>query len=111
MNNGVKAMIKDMEDASFMDKADNGVRFTVTLSERDNRRLEYLSRRYGMKRAEMSRQLLIAAMVDAEDVLELAVIEDKNSNGKFEHTDYYKYISGQISLDECFKGQAQGGDE
>lgn len=108
-NNSVKQLLKDMEEASFIEQA---VRFTVTLNERDNRRLEYFSRRLNVKRAEMARKLLVASLNDAEEVFGLDyVIEDKQAQGKFSVTDYQKYLNGEISLDDLMMIQGQESEE
>lgn len=105
----IKEMIEDLEDAVSIENGDNNLRFTVTLNERNKRRLEYLCRRYGIKRAEMARKLLIASLGEAEESLGLHVTEDA-MDGKFAVTDYYRYLSGQITLDDLFNGHTPEGD-
>lgn len=70
-------------------------RFTVTLSEYDYRRLRFIAKRLGLLRTALTKNLLIQALNDAEDVLGLKE-KNESPNDRLlygEFTDYGNFIN------------------
>lgn len=93
--NAVKYLISEKEENSLNFKSEVIIPFSVRLSERDMKRLEYIASRYDTKRAEMARELLVAALSDAEEVIGLSFDLDNPLSVL-----YQDYLYGRITLEE-----------
>lgn len=107
----IKRQLKEKE---MRDKRNAGEekRFTITLSEYDYLRLAYISKTLGLKRSTFSRNIILQALLGAEEVMGLEEMRADVHNGDFiEFTDYGYFINGLAGDEEDEISESEHEDE
>lgn len=102
----VKQFLKEREEQEFMANAEQVVRFSVTLSEKDNRRLEYIASKADLKRAEFARELILLGLGECEehyDLQPVIIVE-----GKPVLTPYNEVVNGDTDIQQIIERERKG---
>lgn len=103
----VKEFLKEREEQEFMANAEQVVRFSVTLSEKDNRRLEYIASKADLKRAEFARELILLGLGECEEHYGLETVR-MGSDDKPEITPYNEVVNGDTDIQQIIERERKG---
>lgn len=88
---------------SRSEDAMNEVRFSITVSKLNNRRIEYVRRLLRLSKQELLHDIIIAAIGDLEVRLGLTEVDSKTGEGYLK-PEYEKIINSKKSIASFFKG-------
>lgn len=100
LSNEIDRLIKRSEDSDKVDE----VRFSLTFSKFDNRRIEYVRRKLKLSKQELLHNIVVAAIADIE--YKIGLLTESEVPGEYDMSrDYQKALTSSKSISSIFKDE------